>query len=854
VSPVAAQGPPDLSVEGHGGLAVPGSQVTFHLRLLNWTEDIIPDGAITHTLPAGFNYVPGSALVTVGGWPITHTNPISQMGEAGQVLTWRSFQLPAAGHTAHNPYGVHTFVQDLCLPEFIGFQLDQALALVGSGGYVTQLFYRITPQTLGPDPCAIAFVNAAYDRNLVPILRLQGMWNPVGFWEKPDPGPNGDYTQIATAFARYVEGLPRRNTHPLYVSIWNEPDLWVEWSGAPNAYEYGRFFVAVSKAIRRLNDPRIRILNGAVTPANRTFIRRLMTVPGFVTAFDAWASHCYPYNHPPWYNIHRRTARYGNTVIDCYIEERDVIARYGERTGLKFVVTETGHGLGDNLYAFEGFSRITESNRATYMASAFKDYWLKWPEVIAVTPFELGDPWSGWQWLDWIDYTLSLEPFHFSYTPHLQYNTVAALDKPRGATVPHSFEVTFRAGLADDLAFGVYTSDLTGSAGGATAVLTQTASVRVVAHLEYTYLPLIGGASLDKGVWYGQVSADGPISRLQQGVEHPPGTGYLQGASTDGAIRPTHFLGSSSGLSIREDRTAGGINYSFDAEEPELLMLERGGIRAYVGLAGGGLAVLNLRDLVMEERIPLGSELVALSPGPTAGTLYGALSGGDVILVDTAQGELSARAVGLDRPSSLVFDPLRGDLLVADAGQGKIIRFEGNLSARLATYLLDASPDRILLDGVDRRLYVMLPGVGRVLALDADTLRPVAEANLVGGPLIEMALDATRGRVYVLSALSPRYRGIFVLGADDLTPLALVAGSPITPLQQATALTLSRDGQLLVGEGDWLYSISSEDFTIVNQVGLGHPVVRGGLVSDRISGRITWIGAGGVFTQIVSNK
>jgi hypothetical protein len=824
---------------------------------LNWTENIIPDGAITHTLPAGFNYVPGSALVTVGGWPITHTDPISQAGVAGQELTWRFFQLPAAGHTAHNPYGVHTFVQDLCLPEFIDFQLDQALALVGSGGYVTQLFYRITPQTLGPDPCAVAFVNAAYDRNLVPILRLQGMWNPVGFWEKPDPGPNDDYAQIAAAFARYVDGLPRRNTHPLYVSIWNEPDLWVEWSGAPNAYEYGRFFVAVSKAIRSLNDSRIRILNGAVTPANRTFIRRLMTVPGFVTAFDAWASHCYPYNHPPWYNIHRRTARYGNTVIDCYIEERDVIARYGGRTGLKFVVTETGHGLGDNLYAFEGFPRITESNRAAYIASAFKDYWSKWPEVIAVTPFELGDPWSGWQWLDWIDYTLSLDPFHFSYTPHLQYNTVVALDKPRGAPVPHSFEVTFRAGLADDLAFGIYTSDLTGSAGGATVALTQTAQVRVVAHLEYTYLPLIGGASPNEGVWYGQVPsghrvpADGPISRLPERVEHPPDAGYLQGAGRDGAIRPTHFLGGRSGLSVGEDRTAVGVTYTFDAEEPELLALESGGVRAYVGLAGGSLAVLNLRDLDMEEHMPLGSELMAVSPGPTAGTLYGALSGGDVILVDTARGELSARAVGLGRPSSLLFDPLRGDLLVADAGQGKIIRFEGNLSARLATYLLDASPDRILLDRVDRRLYVMLPGVGRVLALDADTLLPVAEAKLVGGPLIEMALDATRGRVYVLSALSPRYRGIFVLSADDLSLQALVAGSPITPLQQATALTLSPDGQLLVGEGNRLYWFSSEDFTIISQVVLEHPVARGGLASDPATGWVTWIGPGGVFTQVV---
>jgi len=344
-SPAAAQGPSDLSVEGSGGLTVPGGEVTYHLRLLNWTDSILSDGVISHTLPTGFSYVPGSTQVTVGGWPITQTDPISN----GATLTWGPIQLPAAGHTAHNPYGVHTFVQDLCLPEFIDFQLDQALELVGSGGYVTQLFYRITTATNGPDPCAVYFVNAAYDRNLVPILRLQGVWNPVGFWEKPDPGPGGNYAEIADAFARYVAGLPRRNTHPLYVTIWNEPDLWVEWSGKPNAREYGRFFVAVSNAIRGLNDSRIRILNGAVTPTNTVFIRQLMAVPGFVSGFDAWASHCYPYNHPPWYNIHHGTARYGNAVIDCYIEERDTIARYGGRTGFKFVIKDTGHGLWDDL-------------------------------------------------------------------------------------------------------------------------------------------------------------------------------------------------------------------------------------------------------------------------------------------------------------------------------------------------------------------------------------------------------------------------------------------------------------------------------------------------------------------------
>jgi uncharacterized repeat protein (TIGR01451 family) len=860
-SPAAAQSPPDpaLSVVASGGLAVPGAEVTYHVRLLNWTDDIIPNGVITHTLPPGFSYVPGSTQVTVGGWPITHTDPISQ----GASLTWGPFQLPAAGHTARNPYGAHTFVQDLCLPEFIDFQLDQALALAGSGGYVTQLFYRITPETTGPDPCAIYFVNAAYDRNLVPILRLQGVWNPVGFWEKPNPGPSGDYAGIAAAFARYVEGLPRRNTHPLYVTIWNEPDLWVEWSGAPNAGEYGRFFVAVSNAIRGLGDPRIRILNGAVTPANTAFIRQLLAVPGFITAFDAWASHCYPYNHPPWYNIHQRTARYGNTVIDCYIEERGAIARYGGRTGFKFVIKETGHGLGDNLYAFEGFPRINEANRASYIASAFHDYWRTWPEIIAVTPFELGDPWSGWEWLDWVDYTVSLDPFHFSMTPHAQYNAVAVLAKPRGATLPHGFEVTFRARVANDLPPGTYTSQLYGSAAvSTTAVLTQAAPVQVVAHLERIYLPAIG-VSRNKGVWYMQVPADDSVPQLSQedvaGTPHPASTlhptstsptEYPQGSEWDGAIVPTHFLTAAARVvpspSTGEGQAPLPTRQHLDGMEPNLLVLDGRWGRAYVGLKGGGLALLNLNTLELEKHMLLSSDLEALAPGPEAGTAYGALSTGQIVLIDGVRGEVVARAGDLGRPRGLVFDSATKSLLVADAQEGTVVRFSQDLSARLAAGTLDDLPDQIRLDSANRRLYVMLPGARRVVALDADSLRPVAQAELVGGPLIEMALDAARGRIYVLSALSPRYRGISVLRADDLASLALVAGRPALPLKQATALALAPDGHLLVAEGTGLYRISPEDFSLDNLAQLEDGVERGGLVADPTTGRIIWIDSVGV--------
>ena len=81
--------------------------------------------------------------------------------------------------------------------------------------------------------------------------------------------------------------LRRRNTNPLYIQLWNEPDLWIEWSNAPNARQYARFFVAVSNAIKQLGDPRIRVLNGALTPLkpdNRAFLEQMLRTPGLRTA------------------------------------------------------------------------------------------------------------------------------------------------------------------------------------------------------------------------------------------------------------------------------------------------------------------------------------------------------------------------------------------------------------------------------------------------------------------------------------------------------------------------------------------------------------------------------------------
>jgi hypothetical protein len=389
-----SQATPVLSVAGTGSNVYPGQETTYRLELLNHTDQIVYDGILTATLPSGFAYVANSTVVMGEGWPMESREPVSN----GQTLTWGPYHLPAAGVQAHNPFGIHTLM-DSCdgIP---ALHLEGTKRLAGSGGHVTQLFYPIDVNTTGPSQCAINYVQEAYARNLIPILRLQGH-RVNGVWQAPDPGPDGDYSEIAQAFANYVAGIPRRDTNPLYIAVWNEPDLWIEWSGQPNATQYARFFVAVSNAIRQLGDARIRVVNGALTPGNTSFLGQMLSTSGFRDAFDVWASHCYPYNHPAWYNTHSGTARYGTYAIDCYLEEVAVINGHG-RTGVKVMLTETGYALGNNTFEFEGFARINETNRADYIASAFQDYWQNWSEIVAVTPFELTDPSGHWATFDWV--------------------------------------------------------------------------------------------------------------------------------------------------------------------------------------------------------------------------------------------------------------------------------------------------------------------------------------------------------------------------------------------------------------------------------------------------------------------
>lgn len=331
-----------------------------------------------------------------------------------------------------NVRGIHTLA---ATRDAIDAQLRWAERLVGAGGHVTQPFLGINRATPGPSADAVYFVEQAYTRQLDPILVLQSRYvnrdgcNPSGYvgWLKPEPDDGGlTYHAEAEAYRRFVAGLPRTDGRALYVQVGNEPNLHEMWGGAASPAEYARFFADVAAAIRSLGDARIVVLNAALAPEgdvdNLQFIAEAAVADRrFLSSFDLWASHPYPRNQPPAHNLHDGTAgpdsRY---AIDAYLLELDALARLGMATdGLQVVLTETGYELGDAYYG--EYPPVSEELRAEYIQQAIEMYWPRWPEVRAVTPFQLAGWYGSWRTFDWVWPSSRTTAHGFPTRPRLQY-------------------------------------------------------------------------------------------------------------------------------------------------------------------------------------------------------------------------------------------------------------------------------------------------------------------------------------------------------------------------------------------------------------------------------------------------
>jgi uncharacterized repeat protein (TIGR01451 family) len=817
---------PDVGITAQGSsLVEAGGLVTYAITLSNSRLEELLDVAVTSKLPEGFTYVPGSTTVRINEQVVSKVDPMI----GGRDLTWGAFATPSAIRVYDNPFGIHTYVQDLCLDRYIDFQLDKALDMVGTGGHVKQLLYPVTNSTSGPRQCWVEFVNGAYSRDLVPIVRIQGEWGG-SCWVKPQADAPGDYTSIAEAYKRVVQGLPRRDGHILYVEVWNEPDLSVEWSGSPSAWEYGHFFVDVAEAIHSLGDSRIKVLNGGLTPGNSSFTRQLVSVPGFVDSFDLWATHCYPHNHPPEYNLHQGTATYPQFAIDSYLLELDVLASYGGRSNVQVILTEAGHALYENTFGFEGYPPINESNRADYMVRAFQNYWLSWPEVVAVTPFELVDPYDKTWYMDWLYPTTDV--------PHQQYSAIEALPKPGPTVVPSTLIVAFQAQASD--VPGTYYSDVSAVVGEVViAAVYGTAEVRVVGELQRGYLPLV--TKLTSPISPSPSAPAGfAIQPPDRRIADPTGAEILSPSSPSA---PAGFAVQPPGRRIcnptgAEASLLQAHSIGMDVK-PRGIAIDSLAQRAYV-TTEGGLAIIDLGEGRLVATIPLDAEPQGVAVNPSTGRVYVALSGeGSLSVVDGLEGQVLAVVTGLERPRGVAVNPTTNRVYVTDTGVDRLVVMDGASNEVLVSLPVGSYPDAIAVDSEANRIHVANAGDGSLWILDGMSHEFVGDIRIAEGPVLGMAVNLDTGYVYIVHVLVPGRHGLTVIDGRKGEVVATLAGDYSRPLGAAYAVAVDeRANRLYLAAGRELLVIDGQSHDLVAVIPTGAIAYNFGLAVDQSTGRL----------------
>lgn len=366
-----------------------------------------------------------------GGWMSIYSK-IVLLGAALLIACTAAMAAPTP-EKVNNPYGAHLFITDIMSPDMIEKHTTWARTLVGKHGYCKLFLYPVTekgaPETEGRMASWTQAVQAVYDKDMIPILRVGGIMKD-GIWQKP-----ANNKKTAEAIKDVISRLPKSDKYPMIVEVFNEPNLHIEWSGKSEPVEYAKFFIQASKALKSLNDPRVIIANGALSPGgdfnNVKFITEVCTkVPEFINSFDIWATHCYPCC-PPEMNIHDGTMPPGSYTLDLYWDELKELEKFG-RKNLKVIITEGAYSLGTQ----------GEDVRADSMMRAFRDYWSQWPEVLAVTPYQFCDPFGGNRDVNWVDPSSDTTPAGLPTKAHGQYWDVYNLAKPTDTTGAISGKVT----------------------------------------------------------------------------------------------------------------------------------------------------------------------------------------------------------------------------------------------------------------------------------------------------------------------------------------------------------------------------------------------------------------------------
>ncbi|MBU0534921.1 MAG: hypothetical protein ABIJ82_03115 [Patescibacteria group bacterium] len=228
--------------------------------------------------------------------------------------------------------------------------------------------------------------NAASSSHLIPIVQIFNNNNC-----NPD---KLDFKGLAST----LNSVKWPNKHR-YISVFNEmnsKDYWCE-KIAPD--EYAK---ALNNAIKAFKDKSsdFFIMPGAFNSSARTqdrymseetyLVKMNEAVPGIFKKIDGWATHSYPQPNFSG-DINNLPGGYGTRdTINNYEWEMQILRNYFGVGSLPIFITETGwlHREGQS-----GCVQYSQSNllSADVVSSRYKiaylNYWLKNPQIVAITPF-----------------------------------------------------------------------------------------------------------------------------------------------------------------------------------------------------------------------------------------------------------------------------------------------------------------------------------------------------------------------------------------------------------------------------------------------------------------------------------
>lgn len=302
-------------------------------------------------------------------------------------------------------------------------QWDRTAELTGRGGHIKLIFAGVEPGMTTAKPEWHTATAAAYDRDLVPVIRIAPGWGDLDIRSTSDDAAHLQYTGIAAAYAAVIDSLPKREGWPLIIEVHNEPNLCYEWLCDPSdvpshpqapegwihyttmAREYAAFLRDVTDAIHALGDERILVLNGALAPGGAVACQcggdefnpgitgldymnaMLDEVPDIFERLDGLASHPYPASGVGYgfFESYEQSV----TGLHYYESELDTIG-----VDLPVYITETG-------WPIDQGANGSREEVADWTVDAFANEWVDDPRIAAVMPFMLKDPaWHSFAWID----------------------------------------------------------------------------------------------------------------------------------------------------------------------------------------------------------------------------------------------------------------------------------------------------------------------------------------------------------------------------------------------------------------------------------------------------------------------